>query len=123
MTTDRGQTEEPVLDDAILSEMAGGSGNDVVATLVEGFLEEARDRVRAIDEAVARQDVEAVGFQAHALKSTARTYGATRLGSVASVLEEAAKVTDCAIVRDNAGGIEALMQQTEAAFRSRFLSS
>lgn len=120
MSTDRELTDDPVLDDAILSNMAGGS--DVVATLVEGFLEEARERVSAIEEAVARHDVAAVGFQAHALKSTAQTYGATRLGSVASILEEAAKVPECEIVRHRAGYIEGLMDETEKAFRARFLS-
>jgi HPt (histidine-containing phosphotransfer) domain-containing protein len=122
MSTDRELTDDPVLDDAILSNMAGGSGSDVVATLVEGFLEEARERVSAIEEAVARHDVAAVGFQAHALKSTAQTYGATRLGSVASILEEAAKVPECEIVRHRAGYIEGLMDETEKAFRARFLS-
>lgn len=113
---------EPVLDDAILSEMAGGSGDEVVSTLVEGFLEEARDRVRAIGEALERRDVQAVGFQAHALKSTARTYGAARLGAVASDLEEAAKTPDCGVVRGHAVDIDDLLSETEQAFRSRFLS-
>lgn len=122
MTISPNPKDEPVLDPAILAEMAGGSGTDVVASLVEGFLDEARDRVKAIGEALDNRDAKAIGFQAHALKSTARTYGAARLGTVASDLEEAAKVPDCGIVRDRAGCIDNLMQETEAAFRSRFLS-
>lgn len=112
----------PVLDDAILAEMAGGSGVDVVAALVEGFLEEARDRVKAIADAVGKSDPHAVGFQAHALKSTAQTYGAVRLGDVASELEEAAKAADCAVIDHRSDYINGLLKETEAAFRARFLS-
>jgi HPt (histidine-containing phosphotransfer) domain-containing protein len=111
-----------VLDDGILSDMVGGSGSDVVATLVEGFLEEARDRVNAISEAYRLRDSDALGFQAHALKSTAHTYGALRLGNVAATLEEAAKVPDCGVIGACADSIDDLLAETEIAFRTRFLS-
>ncbi|WP_417519420.1 Hpt domain-containing protein [Minwuia sp.] len=112
----------PLLDDGILADMAGGSGDDVVAALVEGFLEEARDRVAAILKAAADHDEAAVGFQAHALKSTSATYGALRLRQVAADLERAAREGDSAAIPLGLQGIEALWRETDAAFRARFLT-
>lgn len=112
----------PVLDDEILAEMTGGSGDDVVEALVEGFLDEVEGRVGAFDEALAGDDIGAMGFQAHALKSVSRTYGAMRLGTLAERLERAARKGDCGQVRADAGDLKEIWRSTNAAFRSRFLS-
>jgi len=114
--------DTPVLDDEILAEMTGGSGEEVVEALVEGFLDEVEGRVGAFDQALAGDDVNAMGFQAHALKSVSRTYGAMRLGALAERLEKAARNDDCASVREDAGSLSEIWRSTSAAFRTRFLS-
>jgi len=121
MTAPANLSDLPLLDDTILSEMAGMKNVGVVVVLVEAFLEEARDRVGAIARAVASNDIEGVGFQAHALKSTSRTYGAERLGEVAAEMESAAKVPDCGVIQDRGKLLDPLLAETEAAFRARFV--
>ncbi|WP_416898187.1 MAG: Hpt domain-containing protein [Minwuia sp.] len=123
MTAAREKIQEaPVLDDGMLSELAGGADGSVVSSLVEGFLEESEERIRAIRRAVAADNIEAIGFQAHALKSTAATYGAMRLGEMAAALERMAKTGDSSTAREQSDSIEAVWPLTRAAFTDRFLS-
>lgn len=111
----------PLLDDAILTELAGGSGDEIVRVLVEGFLEEAEERVAAILRAKQDRDSDAVSFQAHALKSTSATYGATRMQELAARLETAAKTQECAAIDTEIAQIDSMWRATDKAFRHRFL--
>lgn len=111
-----------LLDESTLAELAGGDSDDIVGVLVEGFLEEAEERIGAIRTAAQDHDSDAVGFQAHALKSTSATYGALRLSQLAASIERAARDGDCGTVTAGVDGLDAVWQQTHKAFRARFLS-
>ena len=122
MTVPVDPATQPLLDDGTLSELAGGAGDEIIGPLVEGFLEESEERVQAIRDAVARSDIDAIGFQAHALKSTASTYGAMRLGSIAALLESVARQGDCDAATVRVRDIDQTWPATRVAFVSRFLS-
>lgn len=115
-------TDPELLDESTLSELAGDDGTDIVGVLVEGFLEEAEGRIEAIRAATREEDGQAVGFQAHALKSTSATYGAPRLSRLAAIIERAARDADCDTVASALEDLDPVWQATLRAFRTRYLA-
>ena len=58
--------------------------------LINQFLQEARQRLDALHGAVGRGDAAAIKAQAHALKGSSMTIGATRLAAIATQMEDLA---------------------------------
>lgn len=111
-----------VLDESTLAELAGDDTGDIVGVLVAGFLDEAEERVAAIEAAMGGRDMAAVGFQAHALKSTAATYGAPRLSRHAAAIERDAREGRSDAVGTAVRDLPELWRETDRAFRARYLS-
>ena len=65
-----------------------------VASLVSLFLEELAERRALVCHAISRRDLSTLSQQAHALKSSAGTYGAPRLRQVCLTLERACQHRD-----------------------------
>ena len=84
-------------------------GPDFVGQMIDLFLEEAPERLVAAREAEQAGDIGAVADAAHALKSSARNFGAERLADLAENLEITA--------RSKSGeNISALLHDLEQAY-------
>ncbi|WP_170294791.1 response regulator [Roseospira navarrensis] len=81
----------PRLDVRVLHGLAQDTDAAVLRGLCEGFAEEALNRVNAISEAVARDDGAALEHHAHALSSSAGTFGAMRLYRITHAIETACR--------------------------------
>jgi histidine phosphotransfer protein HptB len=82
-----------------LSELVGGD-RDVLAELVDAFLDEAPKRLAELRLAAGRGDAALARRAAHTLKSNALTFGAGRLGSLSRGLEIAAATGAEALAAD-----------------------
>ena len=80
----------PVIDTQILQElkdMAGDDGNEMLAELIDSYLEDAAPKLKQIRGAIDKDDAESLRHSAHALKSLSVTIGAVLLAQVSSKLE------------------------------------
>lgn len=85
---------EPVLDQvafSALEELAGDDDPDLVAELVELFLEDSRERMQQIEDAIAGHDLEAIGSAAHALKSSSANIGARSFAKTCAEVESVSR--------------------------------
>lgn len=87
------ERETPVLDAAVLEELAATVGGDhgFVDELIRTYLEDTEGQLAAIEAAVAAEDAGALIRPAHTLKSSSATLGAKRLAERARALEIAGR--------------------------------
>jgi two-component system sensor histidine kinase/response regulator len=77
------------------TELSGlGRSSDVVDSLIRQFVDTAPGQVAAIAAAVERGDCERLSQQAHGLKGSSSTFGAARLATLSSALEQAGRDGD-----------------------------
>jgi len=80
----------PVIDTQILQElrdMAGDDASEMIAEVIDSYLEDAAPKLQEIYRAIDKQDSEELRNSAHALKSLSVTIGAVLLAQVSSKLE------------------------------------
>lgn len=87
----KGEDGSPVVDEVILRQLRQDAGEQAVPQLIEVFLDELSGRVERICEAQAGDDRSMIAKEAHALKSSAGSFGAMRLHFLAKDLEMAAR--------------------------------
>jgi two-component system, sensor histidine kinase and response regulator len=89
---------EPHIDPKVIESMLvlGGGGRELLAKMIDLFLQDAPQRIAAIHDAVARGDARAVRKAAHAFKSSSANLGAAALAEMCKRLER-----EC---RDGAAG-------------------
>lgn len=109
------ESDAPVLDAGVLSELNGSVGGDreFVLELIRAFLSDGTEQVEAVDAAVAAGDEEALVRPAHTLKSSSATLGASRLSAVARALEMAGR--SGSLGASIANDVETLHTEWEAA--------
>jgi len=83
----------PVLDAAVLEELAASVGGDrgFVVELIRTYLGDTEGQLAQIEAAVAAEDASALIRPAHTLKSSSATLGAKRLAERARALEIAGR--------------------------------
>lgn len=84
----------PVVDEQALSRLDRIGGNEFVVEMIELFLENAPQRLRAAREALAGRDVPGLHRAVHSLKSTAANLGARQLQGTAEAAEARASEDD-----------------------------
>jgi len=82
--------QPPTLDFARVEEATGGD-YEFMKELVDLFLEDAAERLRELEEAVASGDADKLGKCAHKLKGSSANVGADHMSHLARSLEERAK--------------------------------
>jgi len=89
---------EPHIDPKVIESMLvlGGGGRELLAKMIDLFLQDAPQRMAAIHDAIARGDARAVRKAAHAFKSSSANLGAAALAEMCKRLER-----EC---RDGAAG-------------------
>lgn len=88
------ETRADSIDQAVVANlyrMAGDSASEMLAELIQVYLEDAPKRLQAIKEAVDQNNAVALHQAAHALRSVSVTMGAARLGQFCEILESNAK--------------------------------
>lgn len=107
-------TRPALLDDATLDDLMSLNGDPAfLRELVEGFIEDGRQSLAAMQRALERQDPGELAEQAYALKGSARSIGASALAHVCSRLAR----TDAALA-DSAAELRAaeeLLEETSKA--------
>ena len=88
-----------------------------VASLVTLFLEELGERRSLVRHAIDSRDMPTLAHQAHALKSSAGTYGAPRLRQVCLTLERACLNRDQRLAIASATSLVRAIDQAAAAIR------
>lgn len=83
-------TQPPTLDFDRVEEATGGD-YEFMKELVDLFLEDAAERLRELEAAVASHDAEQLGKCAHKLKGSSANVGADHMSHLAKSLEERAK--------------------------------
>jgi len=95
------------IDQATLVQLGEDTDPSMLPELVDAFASQAKDRVMAICEAASGLDTKRLEDEAHALKSSAATFGAIRLNRLAADLEIAGRGGDKTFIAQNAGRITA----------------
>jgi len=97
----------PRIDVRTLRRLQDSAGADFVGELIDTFVEESRGTFADMERALAAGDAELFRRAAHSLKSSARTFGALRLGDLAMELEHLGRANDLGAVSDRLGLAEA----------------
>jgi len=79
------------IDITTFNELKQMSGEDFINELIDAFLDDAPNMIKAMRIAIAARDVETFRRNAHSLKSNANTFGAAELAGLARELEIMAK--------------------------------
>jgi len=102
---------EPTIDLPTFTELQEAAGAAFVSELVGTFLEEAPTMLAELRAAQAAGSADAFRRAAHSLKSNSNTFGATRLGALARVLELGGLIADAGPLEE----VEAEYQRVAAA--------
>jgi len=81
------ETELPLLEKKVLEQLADDTSEELVPEMVGIFIKELNRRVEIIDKAIDSQNVADIGAEVHAIKSSAGTYGALKLQSLAKSID------------------------------------
>ena len=108
------------IDEHVLSALAADLSDELMPSVVGSFIDEAAQRIAAIERAAARGDVALAGEEGHTLKGSAATFGVCALRDTAFAIEQAGRGGSIEGVRAQ---IDALRRHGEAAMtvlRERF---
>ena len=83
----------PIIDQAVLDKLRESVGGDqeFVADLAGTYLAEGDGHIQAVEDALARGDIEGMVRPAHTLKSSSAALGAARLSALSKEIEHAAR--------------------------------
>jgi PAS domain S-box-containing protein len=109
-----------LLDESILAKLEEDVGADLLPGMVMTFVNEVRRRLPNLEGALERRDLGALAHEAHALKGSAGTFGASALGAEALALEQAAKSDNWDRVLTQLPTLVALARQTLDLMGQRF---
>ncbi|MEL7325952.1 MAG: Hpt domain-containing protein [Pseudomonadota bacterium] len=80
--------EAELVDELILQQMIKDTCAEVMPTLIEHYIEESRERVEKIQQALSNQDKEMIEFEVHTLGSSALALGNRTLSRHARTIEK-----------------------------------
>ena len=106
-------SEPPAIDPTTLAELAADTGQGVIPDLIKVFLETAHVRIGRMATAVAEGNGPAVAAEAHALKSSAATFGAAEVRHLCAELECTCKGTLAVNASGNLSRLELALAAAE----------
>jgi HPt (histidine-containing phosphotransfer) domain-containing protein len=112
-----------LLDLAVLSRLNDDLGRDSVLDLMDLFRTESERRRHRIEAAVSARDTSAACHEAHALKGSALTFGACRLGALAFKMEQAGRRGDLDALISDLPELARLTAETQTALASAYPES
>ncbi|MCA1725788.1 MAG: response regulator, partial [Thermomicrobia bacterium] len=111
---------DTLLDTATLDDiraMVGDDGEDGLAGLIACFLDDAPRLLKAMRDALERQDAGALQIAAHTMKSTGALFGATALAALCAALEQRSAAGQMDGARARVDGIHDAYAAAEHALR------
>jgi HPt (histidine-containing phosphotransfer) domain-containing protein len=109
-----------LLDLAVISRLDDDLGHQSVLELMDLFRAESERRRHRIEAAVSARDASAACHEAHALKGSALTFGACRLGALAFKMEQAGRGGDLEGLISDLPELARLTVETQAALSRVF---
>ncbi|UTW08460.1 Hpt domain-containing protein [Pseudomonas benzenivorans] len=109
-----------LMDEAVLTRLAGETSDAMLERMIGLFVSEAQRRMDTINLKLASMDCHGVEDEAHTLKSNAATFGASQLSALAREIESACKRMDRQRVVDLMPEINQILRDTLEAYRQRF---
>lgn len=85
--------------------------------LIPGYLENRRQDCHAMLQALARGEYETIRVLGHTMKGTGGGYGFDAITEMGKTLEEAAKRSDPAVIRQTVSDLAQYLQAVEIVFR------
>lgn len=110
--------EVPLLDQTHIIDTAGQLPAGMFAGLLDGCLDDLRQRLPALESALADRRCAEAAAVAHAMAGVAAAYGAARLSGRLRLVMEAARTQDADAALAHGEGVAALLAETEVAFRT-----
>jgi HPt (histidine-containing phosphotransfer) domain-containing protein len=101
-----------LIDVEVLEQLGLDTSPELVPRMLGIFIDELRNRSAAIAAAEQAADITALGREAHAIKSSADTYGAPELALAARRIDQACKDGDLAAARRSARAFSELVEPT-----------
>ncbi len=80
-----------ILDATTLKQLEADTSTEILSGLIGTYIGETRERLRRMNDAALARDLEALGREAHALKSSSGTFGAFRLQALSHAIEMACR--------------------------------
>ncbi len=102
-----------------LTALARDTAPTLVPELAEVFLSTGRERIAVLNEALAAGDGAAAAKQAHALKSSAATFGARHVRTAAAQVESAGLAGDVARLSKDMADLETAWSGVEGCLMDR----
>ncbi len=100
--------KEPVyVDESVLLQLVRDTSADIVPELLQGYIDDARERLRQISSAVEQADAEKLEFEVHTLGSSAAAHGNMALHQLAREIE--------GLCRER--HVDLALEKTDALFR------
>jgi len=112
--------DEGPLDEAVIDALASDLSDELMPAVVATFIDEAEQRVSAIEQAAALGDAVQAGEEGHALKGSAATFGARQLRDIAFAVEEAGRAGSLDAVRAQLDGLRSQGSLAIDALRLRY---
>lgn len=110
--------DDELLNKSALEDLCEDTGKEILPTLVNSFLEHSQERYADITTAIAKQDLAELEHHAHALRSSAATFGAACLRTLVSDIEEACQNNQPQQAFELAGHVLDVGAKTETALKA-----
>ncbi|HHF2912619.1 phosphorelay protein LuxU [Vibrio parahaemolyticus] len=80
--------EQELVDEHILQQMIKDTCAEIIPTLIEHYIEESRERMEKIEQALSARDLQTLEFEVHTLGSSALALGNRTLSRQARMIEK-----------------------------------
>ncbi|MCG6240546.1 Hpt domain-containing protein [Vibrio diabolicus] len=80
--------EKELVDEHILQQMIKDTCAEIIPTLIEHYIEESRERMEKIEQALSAKDLQTLEFEVHTLGSSALALGNRTLSRQARMIEK-----------------------------------
>lgn len=107
------ESEPPLIDEPILTALAGAVGTRAMPDLIDGFIKDLETRAAVLPALTGA----ALASELHALKSTAGTFGAQRLFEAALTLDEAVQGAAPADLKKSMAMVMDVLHATRTAYK------
>jgi len=102
-----------LIDRGILDQLLEDVGQENAEAVVDAFVQELERQRIALEEAADRSDLDAMAQAAHRLKSSAASFGATRLSQVVASIEQAARTEQADAAVESLGDFRELARASQ----------
>ncbi|HHF3168102.1 TPA: Hpt domain-containing protein [Vibrio diabolicus] len=80
--------EKELVDEHILQQMIKDTCAEIIPTLIEHYIEESRERMEKVEQALSAKDLQTLEFEVHTLGSSALALGNRTLSRQARMIEK-----------------------------------